>query len=103
MKALLCSLAALGLLLSGSAYAQEPVSTGIIAGMQPKEGTLTIRSDQTNGLVTFFGADKANIFTSDGQPFLLQNLKVGSKVTIQYATRGKKWYISKMILPPLVD
>jgi len=100
MKALLCSLAALATLLVGNVVGQELVSTGIIAGLQPKEGTLTIRSDQTNGIVTFFGADKANIFTSDGQPYLLQNLKPGVKVTIQYAARGEKWYISKMILPP---
>ena len=102
MKTLLRSLLFAALLLLGAApslFAQA-VSTGIIAGFQPKEGTLTIRSDQTKTLMTFFGLEKANIYTADGKVVLLKDLPLGSQVTVEYAERGDKhWYIAKVILP----
>ncbi len=100
MKTFIQSLLAIGAAVTiSTAPAQEPVSTGNIVGMEPAKGTVTIRSDQTNGMITFFGADKANVFTADGQPYILQNIKLGTKVTIQYAARADHWYISKIILP----
>jgi hypothetical protein len=79
--------------------AQEPVSTGIIQGVVPKAGTLTIRSDQTTRPITFYGMDRANIFTADGKPALIGDLQPGIKVTVQYAIKGERWYISKVLLP----
>jgi hypothetical protein len=79
--------------------AQEPVSTGTIQGVVPKAGTLTLRSDQTTRPITFYGMDRANIFTADGKPALVGDLQPGMKVTIQYAIKGERWYISKVLLP----
>ena len=79
--------------------AQEPVSTGTIQGFVPRAGTLTLRSDQTSRPITFYGVDRANIFTEDGQPAVIGDLQTGMKATVQYAVRGKRWYISKIILP----
>jgi formylmethanofuran dehydrogenase subunit E-like metal-binding protein len=103
MKVLLRYLAlviTLVLATAGVVTAQEPVSTGIIQGIQPKEGTLTLRSDQTQNLTTFFGVDKANIQTTDGQVMTIDSLQLGTRVTVQYTQRGKQWFISKVILPP---
>lgn len=93
----------LGTLPSG---AQETVSTGTIQGVVPQVGTLTIRSDQTTRPLTFWGMDRANIFTADGQPAVVGDLVPGMRVTVQYAVQGKRWLISKVILdaqrPPVV-
>lgn len=101
MKAFLRSLLIVAALLIGStsfSFAQLS-STGIIEGYQPQAGTLTIRSDQTQGMITFFGVDKANIFTADGKAVTIAELPLGSKVTVQFTEREKKWYVSKVILP----
>lgn len=101
MKAILRSFFLVAALLLGGAsvtFAQQ-VSTGVIAGYQPKEGTLTVRSDQTQGLITFFGVDKANIFTADGKISNIADLPLGSKVTVEFSERDKKWFVSKVILP----
>jgi Cu/Ag efflux protein CusF len=93
--------AAVALVCSGisTVQAQEPVSTGIIHGLVEKAGVLTLRSDQNQRLLTFHGMDQANVFTADGQPAKMADMKVGDRVTVQYATRNGKWYISKVILP----
>jgi hypothetical protein len=78
--------------------AQEPVSTGVIQGLAPKAGTLTLRSDQTTRPVTFYGMDKANIFTADGKVAKIADLQPGMKATVQYAVRENRWYVSKVIL-----
>jgi len=80
-------------------HAQEPVSTGTVLGLAPAAGTLTIRSDQTSSALTFYGMERANIFTSDGGVAVIDNVQPGMRVTVQYAVRGNRWYISKVILP----
>ncbi len=62
---------------------------------------LTMRSDQNQRLITFYGMEKANAFTADGQPAKMADMQVGQRITVQYATRGDKWYISKVILPAM--
>jgi hypothetical protein len=101
MKAFIRSFLLVAALLLGGAsltFAQK-VSTGIIQGYQPKAGTLTIRSDQTQGLITFFGVDKANIFTADGKVATIAELPLGSKVTVEFTEKDKQWFVSKVILP----
>ncbi len=78
--------------------AQELVSTGLVQGLAPRAGILTLRSDQTSRPITFYGIDRATIFTADGQPALIGDLQPGMQATVQYAMRGKRWYISKIIL-----
>lgn len=80
-------------------HGQEPVSTGIVQGLVPAAGTLTIRSDQTSSALTFYGMERANIFTSDGALASIDSVQPGMPVTVQYAVRGNRWYISKVILP----
>jgi hypothetical protein len=88
------------LLLAGASLTlAQQVSTGVIQGYQPKEGTLTVRSDQTQGLITFFGVDKSNIFTADGKIATIAELPLGSRVTVQFTERDKQWFVSKVILP----
>src|SRR3954466_12827244 len=101
MKALIRSLFLIAALLLGGAslaFAQQ-VSTGIIQGYQPQAGTLTIRSDQTQGMITFFGVNKSNIFTADGVVATIAELPLGSRVTVQFTERDKQWFVSKVILP----
>lgn len=101
MKTLLiASLSAAALWLNGApqAVAQEPVSTGVVQGVAPKTGVLTIRSNQTQRPVTFYGIDKATI-TAGQRPALITDIQPGMLVTVQYAIRGDKWYISKLLLP----
>ena len=95
------SLLAAAALWLGSAVvsqAQEPVSTGIVQGLVPKAGTLTLRSDQTSRPITFYGMDRANIYAADGRPAVVADLQPGMQVTVQYAVRGNRWYISKVLL-----
>lgn len=101
MKAFLRSFVLIAALLLGGAVATfaQQVSTGVIAGYQPKEGTITIRSDQTQGLITFFGVNKANIFTADGKISNIADLPLGSKVTVEFTERERRWFVSKVILP----
>jgi hypothetical protein len=97
---IIASLSAAALWLTGApeTTAQEPVSTGIVQGVAPKTGTLTIRSTQTARPITFYGMEKANIFSVDGSPALITDLEPGMPVTVQYAVRGDRWFISKVIL-----
>lgn len=99
MKALLLSLtAACALLGFGqvTASAQEIVTTGVVQKVGD-DGSLVVHSDQTQGPVTFYGVQNTNIFTVDGSPALLGDLQMGTKVTVQYAVRGGKWYVSKIM------
>lgn len=89
------------LLFGGSSLAlAQQVSTGIIEGYQPQAGTLTIRSDQTKGLITFFGVNKSNIYTTDGKVASIAELPLGSKVTVHFAEKDKQWFVSRVVLPP---
>ena len=83
-------------------HGQEPVSTGIVQGLAPSVGALTIRSDQTSSSLTFYGLERANIFTSDGALANVGSIQPGMPVTVQYAVRRNRWYISKVILPETV-
>jgi hypothetical protein len=95
------ALAAVLLSAHPAAFAQEPVSTGIVTNVLAKDGVLTIRSDQNGQPLTFHGMDRANIFSADGQPALIGDLQTGMKVTVQYGVRGQRWYISKVVLPEM--
>jgi hypothetical protein len=98
LRPILCALVALATAVS--LHAQELVSTGLIQGIQPQEGTITLRSDQTQNTTTFFGVDKAQIFSSDGQPMALGGLQLGTRVTINFAQREGRMYVQKIITPP---
>jgi hypothetical protein len=91
------ALAATALSLS-CAVAQVPVSTGIVEGITPKDGALTILSDQTHGNLSFYGLEKAPIFTADGKVLQLSDLLPGQRVTLEYAARDNRSYVSKVIL-----
>jgi hypothetical protein len=93
---LCASLLALGAGVS-SARAQEPVTTGVVTEVIPKTGVLTVLSDQTHKPVTFYGAGKSNIFSTDGAPAQLVDLTVGRQVTVRYAERNGAWYIEKIM------
>lgn len=82
------------------APAQELVSTGTIHEIKPETGALVMRSDQTKGLVVFEGANRSNIFRTDGVAARLEELSPGAKVTVKYAMRGNQWYISSVMLGP---
>lgn len=77
--------------------AQELVTTGVVIESMPQKGMLTVRSDQTNGPITFQGVAATNIFTVDGNPAQLLDLTTGTKVTIQYATRGNVLTVAKIM------
>jgi hypothetical protein len=91
------ALAATALSLS-CALAQQPVSTGIVEGITPKDGALTILSDQTHENLSFYGLEKATIFTADGKPLLLGDLLPGQRVTLEYAVRDNRSYVNNVIL-----
>jgi hypothetical protein len=42
--------------------------------------------------------ERANIFSADGKPALTTDLQPGMQVTVQYAERGNRWYISKVMV-----
>ena len=78
--------------------AQELVSTGTIKEVVPKTGIVTLHSDQTTHDISFYGLERANIFTGDGKVLAVRDLQPGQRATLEYAVRGKRWYISKVIL-----
>jgi len=80
--------------------AQAPVSTGIIVSVDPKAGEMTMQSDQLKKAVTFYGLNSVNIFHVDGQVAPMTDLEPGRHVTIEYAERQGRWYISKVMLNP---
>jgi len=77
--------------------AQE-VSTGMLESVNPKQDVVTMRSDQTHHDLVFYGLNRANIFTADGHDLSVRDLEEGQRVTIQYAVRNRRWYVSKVIL-----
>ncbi len=102
MKTLvLASLSVAALVLTGgpSAFAQDPVSTGIVQGVATKTGALTIRSNETSRPITFYGMEKASIARESGTPAALADVQPGMQVTVRYAVRGDRWYINKVLLP----
>ena len=88
---------ALGLYMAPTAQAQEPVSTGVVQEVVAATGVLTIRSDQTQRAITFYGLNTANIFTVQGAPAQLSDLQTGTPVTVQYAIRDNRWFVSKVM------
>jgi len=78
--------------------AQAPVSTGIIESIDPKAGEMTMQSDQSKRAVTFYGLNTTNIFHVDGRAAPSTDLEPGKHVTIEYAERNGRWYISKVML-----
>lgn len=83
-----------------TASAQTPVSTGVVQSIDKDKSTLMLRTDQQNvAPLTFHGMDKARIETMSGQPAKLTDLTEGMNITVHYATRGKLWYVSRVLIP----
>jgi hypothetical protein len=101
MKTQLFSLAAAAQLLLGQiAPAQGPISTGIVQGLSQKDGTLTIRTEQSGaGTMVYHGMDKADILTANGKPAVLADIAPGQQVTVFYAKQGDQWMVSRVLLP----
>lgn len=97
---LLASLSAAALWLTGVPQAAaQTVSTGIVQGVAPTIGAMTIRSNETARPITFYEMERATIFSEDGNPAVLSDLEPGMEITVQYAVRRNRWYISKVIIP----
>ena len=96
MKTSLCT--ALAVLCASALFAQEPVSTGLIRKVTPKTGTLIVRSEQTNTDLTFYNADRANIFRADGKALTTADLEEGQRVTVKYGIRQNRWFVREIIL-----
>ncbi len=80
------------------ASADEVVSTGLIQSVSDKREQLTLHSEQSHSDLLVYGLDKANIFTADGKALTTADLQPGQRVTLEYAMRGQRWYVSKVIL-----
>ena len=92
---MLFAVASLGMI---SLLKAQEVSTGMLESVNPKQDVVTMRSDQTHHDLVFYGLNRANIFTADGRDLNIRDLEEGQRVTIQYAVRNRRWYVSKVIL-----
>jgi hypothetical protein len=83
-----------------SAQAQTPVSTGVVQAVAQEEGTLTLRANQPLAApLVFHGMNKAKIETVDGKVANLGALTPGLSVTVHYAQRDNRWYVSRVVIP----
>jgi len=61
---------------------QSPKLTGIVDKINPEKKVITIRNEQTGAKQDLWFGEKT-VFTAGETPATIQNVKVGSKVTIE--------------------
>ena len=78
------------------AQAEGRVTTGVIEKISTDTGVMTVRSQQTQRPITFYGIDKAMLVHTLGKQPMITDLAPGMPVTIRYAARGKQWFVDKI-------
>ncbi len=73
---------------SGTAHSQESEYSGKITDVNLADRTLTLKGD--NGDKKFTVADDAKLYAGPHETSKLEDLKVGSKATVQYEQQGDK-------------
>ena len=85
---------------AGAAPARaQVVTTGIVIGVDPAKGIVTLRSDQTNRATNFVNMQKAPISRASGTVAKLEDVWTGMRVTVSYAQRGGRWYVGRLYIP----
>ena len=77
----------------------QVVTTGIVLGVDPGKGIVTVRSDQTNRATNFVNMQKAPISRASGKPAKLEDVWTGMRVSISYAQLGGRWYVGRLYIP----
>lgn len=78
------------------AQVEGRVTTGVIEKISPDTGVMTVRTQQTQRPMTFYGIDKAMLEHTLGKQPTITDLAPGMPVTIRYAVRGKQWFVDKI-------
>jgi hypothetical protein len=73
------------------------VTTGIVEAVSLENGTMTVRTDQTQRPMIFSGIGSAMLVNGRGGTPTLGDLKAGIPVTVRYAVRNKQWYVEKIV------
>jgi hypothetical protein len=73
------------------------VTTGIVESVSLENGTMTVRTDQTQRPMIFSGIGAAMLVNGKGKPPTITDLKPGIPVTVRYASKNKVWYVEKII------
>jgi hypothetical protein len=78
------------------AQVEGRVTTGVIEKVSADTGVMTVRTEQTQRPMTFYGIDKAMLEHTLGKQPTLTDLAPGMAVTIRYAARGQQWFVDKI-------
>ncbi len=77
----------------------EPVSTGKVIATNAQTGVMTMMSAQTRAPLSFYGMNEAKIETNSGKIVGLAEIRPDMAVTVHYAERQGKWYVSRIAIP----
>lgn len=75
------------------------ITTGIVTAVAKETGSLTVLSEQTQRPINYTGMDKAVVVFASGKFATLADVTVGQTVTIEYAMRGRKPVVAKLLIP----
>ena len=80
-------------------FAAGNVTTGTVSAVVKETGALTVLSEQTQKPIKYTGMDNAVVQFGSGRVATLADVVVGQVVTIEYAMRGKKAVVARLLLP----
>lgn len=75
------------------------ITTGTVTAVAKEKGSLTVLSEQTQRPINYTGMDKAVVLFASGKVATLADVTVGQTVTIEYAMRGRKPVVAKLLIP----
>lgn len=78
---------------------QGIVSTGKIVDVSKETGSLTLRSQQTVKDLVFRGLQTTPVYFSTGRRASFADIEPGKPATLYHAPSGKRWIISKIVIP----
>ncbi len=91
----------LGLLVFGATTPSKAqvVTTGVVIGVEPAKGLVSLRVDSTNRAMNFVNMQKAPVSRASGKSAKLEDVWTGMRVTVSYAQIAGRWYVKRLYIP----
>jgi hypothetical protein len=77
----------------------QVVTTGVVMGVEPAKGIVTLRVDSTNKPMSFVNMQKAPISRASGKAAKLEDVWTGMRVSVSYAQIAGRWYVARLYIP----
>jgi hypothetical protein len=88
-----------------SAWAQQKeiseglVSTGRVLAVSKETGDVTLRSEHAAKTLVFRGLQATPVYFATGRRGAFADIEPGQPATIYYSPAGRRWLISKIVIP----